>query len=869
MMYKDTTGNKVKKRTNGNRPAKGRFLKRKPSWRIKLIGLFTVVLIASLLLQLLYVIPYTQDREVEHAKARQEEIAQNIARELDSTIHNGLNEIRAIAALDVFRTMDIANQTQILAQSIEIVPTLSSCTVMNETGWFVALGSGNISWYTTKSYVDVPFFSEPFEQGITHHGAPAYYTTTGQVGISIGIPITSETGERVGVMLAGLVLNDIIDGVRNYPLAEDQRAYLVDNEGTVVAHSEIDLFALEDGPLSLNFSNWHLVQEVITTGDLIQTHEHDHNGTVYLGTNTRLESNGWGVVVETKKDTILSESDELVRSLWLFNIVLFGIILGITAVFTQQITAEQKRGEEELRKHRDHLEEQVKERTQELEDEVLVRKQAEETMRASEEQFRILAESALVGIFIFTPENMRFKYINPALARFFGYGVDEFRVMGPLAVTHPDDHPASEAYIKGVLSGETEPAPFNFRGIRKDGDLIDCEVLIDGIIYRGKPAVIGTLQEVTERKKAEERIKQQAAFVQQNPAPVLRTDFDGTVIDSNPAVNEIFERTLEGEALFSLLPALEEASVEKSAGPDLSQVEEIVGDKTFLFTLKKDTATSSLFIYGSNITKRKKAEERLRDTLEELTRSNRDLERFAYVASHDLQEPLRKVKNFSELLARRYRDQMDEKADRYIYHITGGATRMQALLSDLLAYSRVATRGKPFESVNCETVLGNVLNELRLSTGEQGTVVTHDPLPLLKADGTQLDQLLRNLIDNAIKFRGEESPRVHVSAKEQDGSWLFSVRDNGMGFKMEYAERIFIVFQRLHSRESYPGTGIGLALSKKIVERHGGEIWVESEPGKGSTFYFTIPVHTNNHNDQDKGNDQNHHINSQGGETNE
>jgi PAS domain S-box-containing protein len=249
---------------------------------------------------------------------------------------------------------------------------------------------------------------------------------------------------------------------------------------------------------------------------------------------------------------------------------------------------------------------------------------------------------------------------------------------------------------------------------------------------------------------------------------------------------------------------------------------------------------SGLILVSEIITEQRQAKEKLRRLNEKLLHSNRDLEQFAYVASHDLQEPLRAMTSYSQLLARRYQGNLDAKADKYIQYIVEGAIRMQQLINDLLSFSRVGTHGKELKLIACELVLSKVLDNLKVAITQSHAVVTHDPLPTVMGDETQLIQLFQNLIGNAIKFRRDEPPQVHISAVERENEWAFEVRDNGIGIEPEYFERIFTIFQRLHSRSEYPGTGIGLAVCKKIVERHGGRIWVESTPGVGTTFHFTI-----------------------------
>ena len=242
-----------------------------------------------------------------------------------------------------------------------------------------------------------------------------------------------------------------------------------------------------------------------------------------------------------------------------------------------------------------------------------------------------------------------------------------------------------------------------------------------------------------------------------------------------------------------------------------------------------------------NVTMRKQTEDALKRSAADLARSNAELEQFAYVASHDLQEPLRAVSSCVQLLQQRYQGQLDARADELLAHTVDGSIRMQTLIRDLLAYARVSTRGRDLEPIDSEIVLKEALSNLATVIQESEAVVTHGPLPTVAADPTQLRQVFQNLIGNAIKYRGERHPEVHIDVEHRAGEWQFTMRDNGIGIDPQYFERIFGIFQRLHTRREYPGTGIGLALCKKIIERHGGRIWVASQPGEGSTFCFTIP----------------------------
>lgn len=265
------------------------------------------------------------------------------------------------------------------------------------------------------------------------------------------------------------------------------------------------------------------------------------------------------------------------------------------------------------------------------------------------------------------------------------------------------------------------------------------------------------------------------------------------------------------------------------------------GHRWLLWRAHADFDSKLIYATARDITDRKEFEKTLRTTAAELARSNDELSQFAYIASHDLQEPLRMVASFLQLIEKRYDSVLDAEGKNFIHFAVDGAKRMQSLIQDLLALSRVQTRAKPSDLTDCAAVFRDVMDDLQFAVAEVGATVTCDSLPVVVADSVQLAQLFQNLLGNALKFRGKDPVRIHVGVVRREKESEFSVTDNGIGIDPQFFERIFGIFQRLHARSELPGTGIGLAVCKKIVERHAGRIWVESKPGSGSKFFFTIP----------------------------
>ena len=354
--------------------------------------------------------------------------------------------------------------------------------------------------------------------------------------------------------------------------------------------------------------------------------------------------------------------------------------------------------------------------------------------------------------------------------------------------------------------------------------------------------------DITERKRAEEVRERLAAVVESSDDAIIGKTLDGVITTWNHGAEKVFGYPVSeavGKPMQMLVPperANEEADIlaRVERGESVEHFETVRVrkdgkgiDVSVTISPIRDSSGAIVGVskVARDISERKRAEQRLADKVEELARSNRDLEQFAYAASHDLQEPLRMVASYTQLLAERYGGKLDENADKFLGYAREGALRMQVLIRDLLTFSRVVQAGVPRKNVDCDVALEEALQSLTAAIEESGAVVTHTALPNIWADQTQIAQVFQNLIGNAIKFHNGAPPQCAVSAEKSGCNWLFSVSDNGIGIAPEYAENIFVVFQRLHARTEYPGNGIGLAICKKIIEHYGGTIWVESKVG--------------------------------------
>ena len=517
-----------------------------------------------------------------------------------------------------------------------------------------------------------------------------------------------------------------------------------------------------------------------------------------------------------------------------------------------------REAEEELREAKENLENRVTERTAELQQanlslqrEITVRRRAEgEVLRAKEEWERtfdaitdpvmvldtrhaiVKANKAMTDNLGISPQSVVGLHCFSAV-----HGSDKPPHLCPHARLLEDGLPHSEEIYEERLGAtfHVSVSPLH----APDGSLLGS---------------VHYMRDITERKRAEEAVKAERqrlyGVLETLPVYVCLLDSDYRMPFANRYFRETFGES-HGRRCHDFLfnkdapcEICETYTVMRTGEPHHWYWTGPNGRDYDIYDFHFTDADGSMLILemGIDITERNKAEEGLKQTLADLARSNADLEQFAYVASHDLQEPLRNVASCMQLLEKGYKDRLGEDADQLMRHAVESVVRMKALIQDLLAYSRVATRGKPAQLTDCEIVLENTLSNLTSAVEETGAVITHDPLPTVMADSTKLMQVFQNVIGNALKFRSDQPPQIHISAVRDDQEWIFSAKDNGIGIESRHLDRIFVIFQRLHKRAEYDGTGMGLAIVKKIVDRHRGRVWVESEPGQGTTFYFTIPV---------------------------
>jgi PAS domain S-box-containing protein len=485
-------------------------------------------------------------------------------------------------------------------------------------------------------------------------------------------------------------------------------------------------------------------------------------------------------------------------------------------------------------------------------------------LRESEARYRRTFELAASGI-AHIGMDRRFIRVNRRLCEILGYSEEELMQLRGKDISHPEDLDVIDLQRPRLYSGEIDAVRLEKRYLRKDRTPV--WVAFSMTVERdaeGRPThEIAVYNDITAQREAEARVRESEEVYRQTfqlaASGIAHVGLDGRFLQVNRSLCDILgysEAELVGRSVKEVShPEDKDLTDRERARVHEGEIDSVRFEKRYLrkdgapvwvelaVALARDPHGHPQYEIAmfDDITERKHAEQALKDAHEELKRSNAELEQFAYVASHDLQEPLRMVSSYTQLVMKRYGERLDSDAREFMNYVVDGAARMKQLIEDLLAYSRVGTKGKDFKPVAVENALKRAVTNLHAAIEESGAQVTHDALPTVDADEVQLAQLFQNLMGNALKFKGSERPHVHVSAVELPNEFQISIKDNGIGIEPQYFERIFMLFQRLHTKGDYPGTGIGLAICKKVVERHGGRIWVESEPGKGSSFNFTLP----------------------------
>lgn len=506
------------------------------------------------------------------------------------------------------------------------------------------------------------------------------------------------------------------------------------------------------------------------------------------------------------------------------------------------------------------LQKQLKQQNEILQNQIKERQQAEESLQQAHQQLAFHVENSPLAVIEWNHE-FRVQRWSAQAEKIFGWTAQEVlnKSWDELGLVFNEDFEEVNQVITYLLNGTQTRNISHNRNYTKDGSVVHCEwynsALLDG--FGNLVSILSLVLDVSDRKKTEAALRASESLyagIFNHSAEAIflvNVSLDGKFIVEtiNPTYESaigIVASNIAGKTPSEVMSTQIATHFEECfracviAGVPISYEETLalpMGNRTWRTILVpiRDTRGNIIKLQGSS----RDITEEIRQR-QELARSNAELEQFAYIASHDLQAPLATITSYAQLLEQRYQDKIDAKAGRFIHNIVKGTMRMQSLIDDLLEYSRVGRNEQPFELIDCHTVFEEACANLQLDINNNQAVVTCGILPTVMGDFSRLVQLFQNLISNGIKYRRREPPTVHISASHQEDAWFFAVKDNGIGIEAKYSDRIFQIFQRLHTQHDYAGTGIGLAICKKIVESHGGKIWVESQPGQGSIFYFTL-----------------------------
>ena len=811
---------------------------------------------------------------------RDTELAMITAARLSEGLTPHRQILQNLAADNDVQSMELVRLRRALEKAQLQLFVFDSVLVYDHRG--VAVSSDPFSFERRRTDFPVPSEFEKVRSTRQPHFSDVFKDShSGQDAILLAVPVVASGAEFKGMVVGISTLSSLLSDATYSAVLEitaggEGFAYLVDGNGRVIYHRD-------SAQLGRDLSDTTPVMQVrLGEADAVITK--DSAGERVISGFAPVPGTSWGVITQEEWSNVVGPIQDYGKLLVVL-LALGGVLSGSFIFFAigrvlkpikdltqgaQRIaggdfghTIVARTGDEvqALAQQFNTMAGSLKESYADLEQKVAERT---EDVRESEERYRALFEESRDAIFI----SSRGKVVaaNEAALELFAFTREE--AVGSDVGDRYDD-PADQDRFRQAIDQTGSTRDFEVRLRKQNGEVMDC--LVTATRRRSKDGggpgeIQGLVRDVTEHKRAEQALRESEErtrlILETAQEAFIAMDAGGSVTEWNPQAVSTFGWT-RSETVGKLLsetiipPHYREAHTRglqhflaTGEGPVLDKPLELSAlhrdghefpvELTISAIRRGDTYIFNAFL--RDITERKRAEEALRQYADELARSNADLQQFAYVASHDLQEPLRMVSSYTQLLGRRYTGKLDADADEFIGYAVDGATRMQDLINDLLAYSRVGTSGKSAESTDCNRVLEQVINDLRVAIDDSRAVVVHDPLPTVAADESDLAHLFQNLITNAIKFHGDEQPRVHVSAELEGKDWVFSVRDNGIGIEQEYADRIFRVFQRLHTRDKYSGTGIWLAICKRVVEGYGGRIWLESELGKGSVFYFTIPT---------------------------
>lgn len=487
--------------------------------------------------------------------------------------------------------------------------------------------------------------------------------------------------------------------------------------------------------------------------------------------------------------------------------------------------------------------------------------QREEARQEVENRFNALYQNSSFGILVIDLEG-NILNANDLIIQQLGYSKEQLAEKKVLELVYQDDRESSFESFTKLVNADSSTTTNELRLVKAENDSFWVRTACSRVRVSPKEEVIMVLledidEEIRHKDELDEVERRFETVFNSSPTGIVITKNQSEIIHCNPSFATMLgykEDELVGKSLLDFTHEEDKASTLKMQNlvnknkVDEFDVEkryiiknnEVIWAKTWVSVIERKGDEVVKVAMVENITSRKETEQKIEQKSKELTAINQELENFAYVASHDLQEPLRTIASFIQILDKRYGQTLDEDGQQFMGFVVDGAKRMQLLIRDLLEYSRVNRFNTDYEKVDLNEVFETVNRVLKEKIDDSDAVLLAENLPVIQGNKIQLTQVFQNMVDNAIKFRGKSKPEVTITVEEQPGKWLICVKDNGIGISPEYFQRIFVIFQRLHTREEYSGTGIGLALCKKIIERHGGEIWVESGKRKGTTFYFTI-----------------------------